>query len=595
MVLFNYSTKEITAKIVYYGPGLCGKTTNLQFIYDNLPRTINKGKMLSLATKTDRTLFFDFLPIDLGTIRGMRTRLQLYTVPGQVFYNTTRKLVLKGADGVVFVADSQRRMIEANLESFGNLQENLAEHDMNLSEMPMILQFNKRDLPDVASIEELNAALNKFNAPIYEAVAPTGIGVHETLKAITRLVLNSLKERYADKREQKADAQTKAKASAVMAAISSRTPSINTRAAAQPPAQEAVHELPSKPVVPHHSVDTATSVPETASLSSAQLPPAMKDPALSLSPADAEPLTFDLPELEELSERDAQPPDGEPIEAASVDAPEPEFLPELMSIEPSTTDLMAEGSADLAGEEDLLEVLPEPELPTAAGGEELLELADEPLADLAYLEDSIAMPLLDVTSEIAFDEEPVLTAATEPEPEVAAIAISADMSVVDDFDSMSPEGKTPAEAIFPLESLPKPPAFEDDVFDESFFEPVEAGALVAEDHHDTSLPIAELASVSTVAPIPLALELVAQPHREESDIFSSSIAPRIPVSDLASPPLSVVKAVSCAAGIAREINLPVKLEIGGRCISFALKISLDLAEASADTGSAGQDEREARS
>ena len=203
MVLFNYSTKEITAKIVYYGPGLCGKTTNLQFIYENLPGTINKGKMLSLATKTDRTLFFDFLPIDLGTIRGMRTRLQLYTVPGQVFYNTTRKLVLKGADGIIFVADSQRRMLAANTESYRNLEENLAEHDMKLSEIPLIIQFNKRDLPDVASIEELNAALNKHNVPIYEAVAVTGIGVHETLKAMTRLVLNSLKERYADKREQR--------------------------------------------------------------------------------------------------------------------------------------------------------------------------------------------------------------------------------------------------------------------------------------------------------------------------------------------------------------------------------------------------------
>src|SRR5262245_23256198 len=148
MVLFNYSTKEITAKIVYYGPGLCGKTTNLQFIYDDLPQTINKGKMLSLATKTDRTLFFDFLPIDLGTIRGMRTRLQLYTVPGQVFYNTTRKLVLKGADGVVFVADSQKTMLDANIESYRNLEQNLQEHGMNLNEMPLVIQFNKRDLPE---------------------------------------------------------------------------------------------------------------------------------------------------------------------------------------------------------------------------------------------------------------------------------------------------------------------------------------------------------------------------------------------------------------------------------------------------------------
>src|SRR5882672_12470640 len=145
MVLFNYSTKELTAKVVYYGPGLCGKTTNLQWIHEKTPIK-NKGKMLSLATEADRTLFFDFLPIDLGSIRGMRTRLQLYTVPGQVFYNTTRKLVLKGADGLVFVADSQRKMIEANIESFGNLEENLREMGLSLAEMPHIIQFNKRDL-----------------------------------------------------------------------------------------------------------------------------------------------------------------------------------------------------------------------------------------------------------------------------------------------------------------------------------------------------------------------------------------------------------------------------------------------------------------
>jgi signal recognition particle receptor subunit beta len=203
MVLFNYSTKELTAKIVFYGPGLCGKTTNLQYIFSNLPPNIHKGKMLSLATQTDRTLFFDFLPIDLGTIRGMKTRLQLYTVPGQVFYNTTRKLVLKGADGLVFVADSQRKMLEADKESFGNLEENLREHGMDLAQIPHVIQFNKRDLSDVLTPEELNAALNKYNAPIYEAVATTGIGVHDTLKAVTRIVLNSLKTRYEGKKSGK--------------------------------------------------------------------------------------------------------------------------------------------------------------------------------------------------------------------------------------------------------------------------------------------------------------------------------------------------------------------------------------------------------
>ncbi len=198
MVLFNYSTRELTAKIVYYGPGLCGKTTNLQYIYEQLPEVV-KGKMLSLATKTDRTLFFDFLPMDLGEIRGMKTRVQLYTVPGQVFYNETRKLVLKGADGVVFVADSQEAMMSSNAESLRNLEENLKAHGMRLSDIPHVFQLNKRDLPRLSSVEELNAALNRYNAPSFEAVATTGIGVQDTLKGIARLVLLHLTRRYQPK------------------------------------------------------------------------------------------------------------------------------------------------------------------------------------------------------------------------------------------------------------------------------------------------------------------------------------------------------------------------------------------------------------
>ncbi len=176
MVLFNYATKEITAKVVYYGPGLCGKTTNLQFVYDSLPSN-SKSKMLSLATKTDRTLFFDFLPLDLGKIRGMRTKLQLYTVPGQVFYNSTRQLVLKGSDGIVFVADSQEGAVEANIESLQNLEDNLKRQGIRIAELPLFLQYNKRDLPNILSVADLNSSLNRFNAPSSESVATTGIGV----------------------------------------------------------------------------------------------------------------------------------------------------------------------------------------------------------------------------------------------------------------------------------------------------------------------------------------------------------------------------------------------------------------------------------
>jgi signal recognition particle receptor subunit beta len=195
MVLFNYATKEITAKVVYYGPGLCGKTTNLQFIYDSLPSN-NKSKMLSLATKTDRTLFFDFLPLDLGKIRGMRTKLQLYTVPGQVYYNSTRQLVLKGADGVVFVADSQDFALDANLESLQNLEDNLKRQGVRIREIPLVMQYNKRDLPNALPVADIDREVNKLGAPHYESVATTGIGVEETLKGVTQLVLSHLIKKY---------------------------------------------------------------------------------------------------------------------------------------------------------------------------------------------------------------------------------------------------------------------------------------------------------------------------------------------------------------------------------------------------------------
>jgi len=195
MVLFNYATKEITAKIVYYGPGLCGKTTNLQFIYESLPSN-HKSKMLSLSTKTDRTLFFDFLPLDLGKIRGMRTKLQLYTVPGQVYYNSTRQLVLKGADGVVFVADSQDYALDANLESLQNLEDNLKRQGIRIRDLPIVIQYNKRDLPNALPVGQLNKEVNKLATSYFESVATTGVGVEETLNGVTQLVLANLVRKY---------------------------------------------------------------------------------------------------------------------------------------------------------------------------------------------------------------------------------------------------------------------------------------------------------------------------------------------------------------------------------------------------------------
>jgi signal recognition particle receptor subunit beta len=197
MVLFNYSTKELTAKVVYYGPGLCGKTTNLQWIHEKVPIK-NKGKMLSLATETDRTLFFDFLPIEIGTIRGMKTRIQLYTVPGQVFYNATRRMVLKGADCLVFVVDSQEPMLDASIESFENLRQNLEANEIDPEQIPMVLQYNKRDLPNALPIEILNERMNPHGYPFYEAVAVKGVGVEETLKGVTKLVFKSLSAKYGE-------------------------------------------------------------------------------------------------------------------------------------------------------------------------------------------------------------------------------------------------------------------------------------------------------------------------------------------------------------------------------------------------------------
>ena len=245
MVLFNYSTKELTAKVVYYGPGLCGKTTNLHWIHEKLPIK-NKGKMLSLATETDRTLFFDFLPIEIGTIRGMRTRIQLYTVPGQVFYNATRRMVLKGADCVVFVCDSQEAMLDANLESYENLRQNLEANEIDPDEIPVVFQYNKRDLPNALPIEIMNERLNPRNYPFYEAVALKGVGVEETLKGVTKLVFKSLSAKYGEGAPVAPPAPSPPKAAAAAPALRAPAP---PRAGAPPPLPARAKKAPA-PVPP---------------------------------------------------------------------------------------------------------------------------------------------------------------------------------------------------------------------------------------------------------------------------------------------------------------------------------------------------------
>ena len=194
MSFINYAAREINVKIVYYGPGLCGKTTNLQYIFEKSSPQ-QKGKLISLATETDRTLFFDFLPLDLGAVRGFKTRFHLYTVPGQVFYDASRKLILKGVDGVVFVADSQEARMDANAESLRNLEDNLNENGFELKTIPYVLQFNKRDLPSAMLVDDMYRILTFKGEPTFEAVAIKGIGVFETLKAVAKQVLYELRSR----------------------------------------------------------------------------------------------------------------------------------------------------------------------------------------------------------------------------------------------------------------------------------------------------------------------------------------------------------------------------------------------------------------
>jgi mutual gliding-motility protein MglA len=358
MVLFNYSTRELTAKIVYYGPGLCGKTTNLQYIHANLPDGV-KGRMLSLATKTDRTLFFDFLPIDLGEIRGMKTRVQLYTVPGQVFYNETRKLVLKGADGIVFVADSQEPMIGANVESFRNLEENLRGHGLRLQDMPHVIQFNKRDLPRLASIEDLNSSINRYNAPFYESVATTGIGVQDTLKAVVKLVLLHLTRKYETKTDPRVSARERAPQPVApvapaaqrpmpaparpTAAAPQRAPFVDRERSAPPP-RVAPDVVPAAAAgvqsIPVSGFDTPLSRPTAIPLSPEFDTPATETPRRPVPPppdfrgrkdpaaaSEASGLSFDADEIEDLMDEvdDFQEP---ALQADDVDwlPPRPEAV-----------------------------------------------------------------------------------------------------------------------------------------------------------------------------------------------------------------------------------------------------------------------------
>src|ERR1700674_817114 len=328
MVFFNYSTMQMAAKVVYYGPGLCGKTTNLHYIYGHTTHD-SRGEMVSLETETDRTLFFDLLPLDVGSIAGFNTRIQLYTVPGQVFYNTTRKLVLKGVDGVVFVVDSQRAMLQANLDSFRNLEENLSEMGLAVDSLPLVLQYNKRDLADIYSVEELNQAINRHGWPWYESSAVSGQGVFETLKGISKHTLLALKKRLG-----RSGAEAPARLSAPGAAPGQ--PARPGTLPAAPPAMGATGAgaaprplpLQAAPPLPQSSMPSpAAAVARAPSAPTAQGGPATIPPPDGPAAGDAAastpgPLSRDAPQAPGAQLMAAPAPEGAERPAQAAQAPE---------------------------------------------------------------------------------------------------------------------------------------------------------------------------------------------------------------------------------------------------------------------------------
>ncbi len=319
MVFFNYATMQMAAKIVYYGPGLCGKTTNLHVIYGRTAPTA-RGEMVSLETETDRTLFFDLLPIDVGVIGGFKTRLQLYTVPGQVFYNTTRKLVLKGVDGIVFVADSQRPMLEPNKESFRNLRENLAEIGVRVEEVPLVLQYNKRDLANILTVEELGAALNPDGLlESFESSAANGTGVFETLKGISKLTLRALRSRMSGD----------VRRPAVFAAPATPSPSLPAPAsvaASAPSGVIPVHATPDlRPAPPSSAtLDRLSRFSELARRQAAELTaaPGVASTESSFPVPHAEPAALAAPPVATAAEAEAEPR-PEPVQATGPASDEP--------------------------------------------------------------------------------------------------------------------------------------------------------------------------------------------------------------------------------------------------------------------------------
>jgi CheY-like chemotaxis protein/signal recognition particle receptor subunit beta len=338
MVLFNHATKEVTAKLVYYGPALSGKTTNLQWIHEHVSFK-SKGKLLSLATQADRTLYFDFLPVELGTIRGHRTRIQMYTVPGQVFYDATRRMVLKGADAVVFVADCQEALLDANLESLESLRRNLLANDLDPA-MPMVIQYNKRDLPGALPLATLNAKINLRNVPHFAAVAVKGVGVEDTLRGVTRLLFKTLSDFYGTEAVPKAQLPT-APAPAAPALITASPVSESAPAAGAPPK---VTKAPAFPAPPTPAAFPTPAAVPAARPASAPSPP--KAEALSPAPPTnavrAAPAPFAASPVSDPAPAESAPPKvtmapAMPAPPPPAAPPTPAAVPEAFPTPPETS------------------------------------------------------------------------------------------------------------------------------------------------------------------------------------------------------------------------------------------------------------------
>ena len=447
MVVLNYTGGEINAKIVYYGPGVSGKTTNLEFIHEKTPANA-KGKMVSMKTQTDRTLFFDFLPLELGEINGYRTRFLLYTVPGQVYYNATRKLVLKGADAIVFVADSARTKLDENLESLRNLEQNLNEHGMTLDEIPWVIQYNKRDLADAVPVSELDARLNPLKKPSFEAVANKGTGVYETFHGIATMVYRVLKDRL-----EKGELSTEAGAAAPAHLTEAAPPAVARPAEAAPSPHTALGDALKAVMAPKRAAAPVAPTPTPP-------PPPAPVPAASRVAADppaAEGAEFEFDDHVDLMLREMEHEHPtKPIAPAPSARPAPAAAPAPARPAPATPSAAAETPAD----DGLFAAIPESPFDIELG--RLPELDEASIASETAREEGpdefVTDPMRHVKPKPAPAKVPVTPAAKAPEQPRAKTAAAVAIEPAPETRAPEPRPAKQPAAPAPAPAAPAPVA-----------------------------------------------------------------------------------------------------------------------------------------